>query len=51
MLYPVKGVTVSGNFHKMLANIEQAGSKVHATGDKGFFAPLIKFERVSVAGE
>ena len=51
VLYPVKGVTVSGNFHKMLASIEQAGSAIHATGDKGFFAPLIKFEKVSVAGE
>lgn len=47
---PVRGVTVSGNFHKMLLDIELIGDSIHATTDKSFFSPTFRFERVSVAG-
>jgi PmbA protein len=47
---PVKGVTVSGNFHKMLLDINIIGDTVLSTHDKGFFAPRLRFEKMSVAG-
>ena len=48
---PVKGVTVSGNFHKMLLDLKLIGDKIHSTEDRGFFAPKLRFERMSVAGK
>lgn len=47
---PVKGVTVSGNFHKMLLDIKIIGDTILATHDHGFFAPRLRFEKMSVAG-
>lgn len=47
---PVKGVTVSGNFHKMLLDINIIGDSVLSTHDKGFFSPKLRFENMSVAG-
>ncbi len=47
---PVKGITVAGNFHKMLLNIGAIGDKIYSTGDKGFFSPRIRFSNVSIAG-
>lgn len=47
---PVKGVTVSGNFHKLLLDINILGDKIHSTSDNSFFSPLIRFEKMSVAG-
>ena len=47
---PVKGVTVSGNFHKLLLDLRIIGDTVHATPDKSFFSPLLRFENMSVAG-
>lgn len=46
----VRGVTISGNFHKMLLDISQIGDTIHATSDKSFFAPVFRFEQMSVAG-
>lgn len=47
---PVKGVTVSGNFHKMLLELNIIGDTVLATHDRGFFSPKLRFEKMSVAG-
>lgn len=47
---PVKGVTVSGNFHKMLMDLSMIGDTTQATTDKGFFTPDLRFEKISVAG-
>lgn len=47
---PVKGVTVSGNFFKLLENVNLFGDTIKGTSDRSFFAPIIRFESVSVAG-
>jgi len=46
----VKGVTVSGNFHKMLLDIKLIGDTILSNNDKSFFAPRLRFEGISVAG-
>ena len=47
---PVRGITVAGNFYKMLGEIEAIGDTRHADHGKSFFAPLIRFGGLSVAG-
>lgn len=47
---PVKGVTVSGNFHKMMKDIKILGNEIKATTSRDFFAPILRFEKVSIAG-
>ncbi len=47
---PIKGVTVSGNFHKMLLDLKMIGDTIQATTDKMFFAPLLRFEKMSIGG-
>lgn len=47
---PVKGITVAGNFHRMLLNIKAIGDKIYATGDRSFFSPKIRFNQISIAG-
>lgn len=49
-IQPVKGVTVSGNFYKMLLDVELLGDTIEATKYRHFFAPKIRFEKMSVAG-
>lgn len=46
----VKGVTISGNFHKMLLDIKNIGNTIHSNSEKSFFSPTIRFEKMSVAG-
>lgn len=46
----VKGVTVSGNFHQMLQEVNLVGDKLHTTTEKSFFFPTFRFEKMSVAG-
>ena len=46
----VKGITVSGNFYELLNQIEALGSNLHANSSRDLFAPLIRFEKVSVGG-
>ena len=48
---PVKGITVAGNYHHMLMNIKAIGDKIYADGSRGFFAPRIRFDQLSVAGK
>lgn len=49
-IMPVKGITVAGNFYKMLDSIKTIGNKLDSTTNKGFFAPDIRFEGLYVAG-
>ncbi|MCO4753639.1 MAG: TldD/PmbA family protein [Bacteriovoracaceae bacterium] len=46
----VNGVTVAGNFYKMLQNINAIGNEINSSSGKSFFCPLIRFEALSVAG-
>lgn len=47
---PIKGVTVSGNFHKMLKEVKILGDKILPTTQFSFFAPSFRFEKMSIAG-
>ena len=46
----VRGITVAGNFYKMLKEISAIGNTIHTDHARSFFAPLIRFESLSVAG-
>ena len=47
---PVRGVTVAGNFYKMLNEIEAMGSVLEAASGRSFYAPVIRFARLSIGG-
>ena len=47
---PVKGITIAGNFYKMLDSIKTLGDDLKYTSSKSFFAPEIRFENLYVAG-
>lgn len=46
----VKDVTVSGNAFELLKQIEAVGDTTHSSHSKTFFAPIIRFGGLSVAG-
>jgi len=47
---PVKGVTVSGDFYKMIAeDVEMVGKDVRNMGQ--YYSPTIKFREITVAGK
>ncbi|WBA13086.1 TldD/PmbA family protein [Salinivibrio kushneri] len=48
---PVRGITVAGNFYTMLNEIDAIGNTVLPNYDGAFFAPRIRFARLSIAGE
>jgi PmbA protein len=48
---PVKGITVAGNYHKMLMNIRAMGNELRSDYEWNFFAPLIRFADVRIAGK
>lgn len=48
---PVRGITVAGNFYTMLNEINAIGNAVTPNYDGAFFAPRIRFARLSIAGE
>lgn len=50
MTQPVRGITVSGNFYEILNQVEAMGSDLHANSSRDLFAPLIRFEKLSVGG-
>lgn len=47
----VRGITVAGNFYNMLNEIQAIGDTLLPTYGKRFFAPLIRFEKLNVAGK
>ena len=46
----VKEITVSGNFFKLLKDIKYIGSKTYSDDYRKFFAPKIRFNTMSIAG-
>ena len=46
----VRDVTISGNFFSLLNQVESIGNTLEENTGKSFFAPLIKFGGISVAG-
>lgn len=51
IIQAVKGVTVSGNYFKVLNQISGFGDKTHSDSNKTFFAPLMVFEGMTVGGQ
>lgn len=47
---PVKGITVAGNFYKLLSEIAGIGNEVNESSARSFFAPSIRFANLAVAG-
>ncbi|WP_231560913.1 metallopeptidase TldD-related protein, partial [Aeromonas sp. ZOR0001] len=50
-LQPVRGITVAGNFYRLLGELEAVGDTLHHNDGKGFYAPQIRFGGLSVAGK
>ncbi|MBC7714606.1 MAG: TldD/PmbA family protein [Rhizobacter sp.] len=50
-IQPVKGITIAGNFNKLLTGIKCMGRDLQHNHSRGMFAPLIKFSELSVAGK
>lgn len=48
---PIKGITVAGNFYKMLKEIRCIGNQVRSNSSATFFAPVIRFSDMKVAGK
>jgi PmbA protein len=46
----VRGITVAGNFYKMLNEIEAIGDQVHSAHHGCFFSPLVRFASLQIAG-
>jgi len=49
LIQPVKGITISGNFYKMIKEL-QLGNNLQSDWKKCFFAPDIRFFDLSIAG-
>ncbi|MEX0798593.1 MAG: TldD/PmbA family protein [Bacteriovoracaceae bacterium] len=47
---PINGVTVAGNFYKMLNEVAGIGDEILSSSGKDFFSPLIRFSSLKVAG-
>lgn len=47
----VRGITVAGNFYRLLGELEAVGNRLHHDDGKGFYAPLIRFGGLSIAGK
>lgn len=48
---PVRSITVAGNFYRLLGELEAVGNLLHHNDGKGFYAPLIRFGGLNVAGK
>lgn len=48
---PVRGITVAGNFYKMLKEVEAVGRCQLINDSHTFFAPDIRFARLSIGGK
>ena len=51
IIQPVKCVTVSGNYFKVLNQISGMGDTIHADSNKTFFAPMMVFGGMTVGGQ
>ncbi|MDV5170216.1 TldD/PmbA family protein [Photobacterium rosenbergii] len=50
-IQPVRGITVAGNFYQMIKEIDAVGDTLTHDHGKNFFAPLIRFSKLSIAGK
>ena len=50
-IQPVRGITVAGNFYKMLAEVDAVGDTQMNNDSHTFFAPDIRFARLSIGGK
>ncbi|MCX8901297.1 TldD/PmbA family protein [Vibrio parahaemolyticus] len=48
---PVRGITVAGNFYKMLQEVEAVGDTQLINDSRTFFAPDVRFARLSIGGK
>lgn len=48
---PVRGITVAGNFYKMLKEIDAVGDTQLVNDSRSFFAPDVRFARLSIGGK
>ncbi|MDK9736281.1 TldD/PmbA family protein [Vibrio sp. D404a] len=48
---PVRGITVAGNFYKMLQEIDAVGNSQLSNDSRTFFAPDVRFARLSIGGK
>lgn len=48
---PVRGITVAGNFYKMLQEVDAVGDSQLVNDSRSFFAPDIRFARLSIGGK
>ncbi|QXC28607.1 TldD/PmbA family protein [Aeromonas sp. FDAARGOS 1409] len=48
---PVRGITVAGNFYRLLGELEAVGNLLHHDDGKEFYAPQIRFGGLSIAGK
>ncbi len=47
---PFKDVTIAGNFYNMLLEIDGIGDVTHANDSRDYFAPTIRWGKISVGG-
>lgn len=50
-IQPVKGITIAGNFNRLLSGISRMGTELKHNDSRSTFAPLIRFSDLSVAGK
>ncbi|MGF1771770.1 TldD/PmbA family protein [Vibrio wakamikoensis] len=48
---PVRGITVAGNFYKMLQEVDAVGDSQLINDSRTFFAPDVRFARLSIGGK
>ncbi|MDK9803838.1 metallopeptidase TldD-related protein, partial [Vibrio sp. D406a] len=48
---PVRGITVAGNFYKMLQEVEAVGDTQLINDSRIFFSPDVRFARLSIGGK
>ncbi|MCS0025798.1 TldD/PmbA family protein [Vibrio antiquarius] len=48
---PVRGITVAGNFYKMLQEVEAVGDTQLINDSRTFFSPDVRFARLSIGGK
>ncbi|WP_112480287.1 TldD/PmbA family protein [Vibrio variabilis] len=48
---PVRGITVAGNFYKMLQEVDAVGDRQLVNDSRTFFAPDVRFARLSIGGK
>ncbi|MGV2988215.1 TldD/PmbA family protein [Vibrio sp. E150_011] len=50
-IQPVRGITVAGNFYKMLQEVDAVGNIQLNNDSRTFFAPDVRFARLSIGGK